>query len=91
MKTAIAQMSEAKSEMQTLLDEMTALNNAVPGAFETAKSNYIAELKSRSGEIEGVYQTTLNEGYQSIYLTVIVSAAIALLLLIFYKKKKTVQ
>ena len=91
MKTAIEQMTAAKAKMQTLIDEMTTLNDAVPGTFDTAKEDYIAEIDSRSDEIKSVYQTTLNSGYQSIYLTVIVSAALALLLLIFYKKKKTIN
>ena len=74
--------------MQTLLQEMQTLNAAIPGAFETAKTDYLAQLDAKSGEIENVYQSTLNRGYQSIYVTAAVSAAIAILLLMFYRKKK---
>ncbi|MBP8639352.1 MAG: MFS transporter [Oscillospiraceae bacterium] len=90
MSAAIAQMTAAKAEMETLLDEMNTLNSAIPGAFETAKTDYIAEIDAKSGEIEEAYQSTVNTGYRSIYVTASVSAVIAILLLIFYKKKKPV-
>ena len=90
MSAAIEQMTTAKAEMETLLNEMQALNDAVPAAFETAKADYLAELDAKSGEIEDIYQSTVNEGYRSIYLTASVSAAIAILLLMFYKKKKPI-
>lgn len=90
MKEAIHKMNAAKTEMQTLLQEMQTLNAAIPGAFETAKTDYLSELDAKSGEIENVYQSTLNKGYQSIYMTVSTSAAIAILLLVFYRKKKPV-
>jgi len=90
MTAAIAQMTAAKTEMETLASEMTILNAALPGAFETAKQNYLAELDARSGQIQEVYQSTLNKGFQSIYFTVVVSSALAILLLLFYKKRKAV-
>lgn len=87
METAMRQMAAAKTEMQSLVDEMVALKEAVPGAFEKAKQDYIAKIDKRSGEIEKVYQDAVNEGYKSIYLTVAVFAAIAILLLLFYRKE----
>lgn len=91
MKATIEQMTAAKTEMQTLLQEMQTLNDAIPGAFETAKTDYLAELDAKSDELENVYQSTVNKGYQSIYVTASVSAAIAILLLMFYRKKKPVS
>lgn len=88
MKTAISKMTSAKADMQILLREMKTLNAAIPGAFETAKTNYLAKIDAMSGKIESVYQRTLNKGYQSIYLTAAVSSALAILLLMFYRKKK---
>ncbi len=88
MKTAMDAITAAKAEMETLSDQMQTLHDAIPGAFETAKSDYLEELDSKSGEIESVYQSTLNEGYRSIYVTVSVSASLAILLLLFYRKKK---
>lgn len=91
MSTAMAKMTTAKAEMETLLQEMQTLNDAIPGAFETAKVDYLAEIDAKSSEIKGVYQSTLNKGYQSIYVTASVSAALAILILMLYRKKKPVQ
>ena len=88
MSAAMEQMTEAKAEMETLVDEMQTLNSTIPAAFETAKADYLAEIDAKSGEIEKVYQSTVNEGYRSIYVTASVSAVLAILLLMFYKRKK---
>jgi len=88
MKVAIDKMGSTKADMQTLLREMKTLNAAIPGAFEAAKTNYLAKLDGMSNKIENVYQRTLNKGYQSIYMTASISSALAILLLLFYKRKK---
>lgn len=88
MKAAMESMIAVKAQMENLRSQMQTLNDAIPGAFETAKDNYLAQLDAKSGELESVYQKTLNEGYRSIYLTVAVSAVLAILLLLFYKKKQ---
>jgi EmrB/QacA subfamily drug resistance transporter len=90
LAASIAQISSAKTEMETLVNEMTSLSDAIPGAFETAKQDYLKEIDARSDKLQEIYQSTLNKGYQSIYFTVIVSAALAILLLLFYKKRETV-
>ncbi len=90
MKTAMDEMISTKADMETLLQEMKTLNAAIPGAFETAKKDYLAELDGMSNKIEKVFQDTVNQGYQSIYLTASVSSALAILLLLFYRRKKLV-
>lgn len=90
MSAAMAKIRNAKTELETLKSEMTSLNDAIPPAFEKAKTDYLAEIDARSDRIQEVYQSTMNKGYQSIYFTVIVSAALAILLLIFYKKKENI-
>ncbi len=92
MKTAMDSITTTKAEMETLIKEMQALDDAVPGAFDTAKKDYLAELDAKSGEIESVYQSTVNEeGYRSIYMTAAAAAVLAILLLLFYKKKPTLE
>lgn len=88
MTAALDGMNAAKKDMETLVSEMQALSDAVPGAFETAKTDYLAQIDAKSGEIETVYQSTVNEGYRSIYLTVIVAAILAILVLLLYKRKR---
>ena len=89
MTAALEEMSTAKKDMETLMSKMQTLSDAVPGAFETAQTDYLAQIDAKSGEIEAVYQSTVNKGYQSIYLTVVVAAVLAILVLLFYKKKRT--
>ena len=88
MQPALAQMTAAKESMEMLLSKMDALSNAIPGAFETAKDNYLAEIDARSGSLKATYQGTLNEGYKSIYMTALICSLLAILLLVFFAQKK---
>ncbi|PKM73430.1 MAG: MFS transporter [Firmicutes bacterium HGW-Firmicutes-16] len=89
IQAAMAGMTAAKGEMETLLTEMQSLRYAIPGAFDSAKNDYLEEIDAKAGDIESAYQSTVNYGYRSIYVTVSVAAALAILLLLFYRKKKT--
>ncbi len=88
LQSAVTQMNASKESMETLCSEMNALREAIPGAFETAKNNYLAEIDARSGDLETTYQSTLNAGYKSIYLTALICSLLAILLLVFYGKRK---
>jgi EmrB/QacA subfamily drug resistance transporter len=89
MKTALAQMASAKEEMTTLTGQLETLRDAIPAAFQAAAANYLAELDSRSGQLESTYQSTLNNGYKSMYLVVAAASVAALLMLLFYKRRQT--
>ena len=88
MGTAITAMKATIAEMTDLSGKMTTLKDAVPGAFNTAKVNYVAEIKKEGPQIEKSFQSTMNGGYKNVYLTSAIGAAIALLILAFYRKKK---
>ena len=88
MKTALDQMAFAKVEMTTLLDQMQTLADSIPDAFDSAETNYLAAIDSRSDQLQSTYQRTLNGGYKSIYLIVGVASAFAMVFLAFYRKKK---
>jgi len=83
MQAAVAQMLASKESMETLRSEMNALSEAVPSGFETAKNNYLLEIDARSGSLETTYQSTLNAGYKSIYITALICSLLAILLLVF--------
>jgi hypothetical protein len=89
MKTALEGMAAAKEEMTTLRTQMQALYDAIPGAFDKAGTDYLAEIDTRSTQLESTYQSTLNGGYKSMYLVVTAAAAGAIIALIFYRKPKT--
>ncbi len=86
---AIEEMKQAQTQMKDTVTKMTTLKDAIPGAFKTAKDNYLAEIDKSKDKIEGEFQKTLNGGFKQVYLTVVVASVIALVLLAFYKKKKT--
>jgi EmrB/QacA subfamily drug resistance transporter len=88
MKEGLDGMNAALAEMTDTTDKMTALKEAIPGAFETAKNNYLAEIENRRLPIETEFQMTMNTGYKQVYLTVTISSAAALVILAFYRKKK---
>ena len=75
-------------ELATLVTQMQALDEAIPGAFDAALSGYLSEIDSRSDEIEAAFQSTLNDGFRNIYLTTAIAAAAALILVAFYDRKR---
>ena len=91
MLDGINGMKTAKAEMTDTISKMTALKDAVPGAFETAKNNYLAEIDINKAAIEMEFQKTLDVGFKQMYLTVTIASVIGLLILSFYKKKNSIS
>ncbi len=90
MSEAATAMKSTIKEMTVLSDKMTTLNKAVPGTFEQAKDNYVAEIKKEGPELESTFQSTLNSGFKNVYLTSAIAAGSALIILLLYRKKKEV-
>lgn len=88
MGAAVTEIKATIVEMKDLSAKMTVLKDAIPGAFETGKDNYVAQIKKEGPQIEKTFQSTLNAGYKNVYLTSAVAAALALAVLVFYRKKK---
>ncbi len=86
---AIAGISRAKVQLTEDIRKMTALKEAVPGSFETAKANYLLQIDSKKDVIEKEFQDTLNGGFKQVYLTVFIASLLALLILQFYRKGKS--
>jgi len=84
----IDSINSAKSKLTDMLTKMTALNAAVPTTFDTAKSNYLAEIDKLQVPIEDEYQKTLNVGFRQVYLTVMIASLLAICILALYKSKK---
>jgi EmrB/QacA subfamily drug resistance transporter len=82
----IEQMKASKDQMTETVRKMTTLKDAVPTSFEQAKLNYLSEIDNKSLEIEASFQTTLNQGFKQVYLTVFLASFIALILLLFYRE-----
>lgn len=88
MLSAMAQMEEAAAEIKDTQDKMQIMRDALPGAFDKAKEQYLVSIDEEAPMIEKVFQDTLNAGFKNVYWTSFVAAAIAILLLIFYSSRK---
>lgn len=87
---AVDKINNAKLQMTATVDKMSTLKEAIPGAFETAKTNYIEEIEKSRDVIENEFQTTLNNGFKQIYSTVAIASLLALIILILYRENKKV-
>jgi Skp family chaperone for outer membrane proteins len=90
MGKAPAAMAMEKSieQMDTLSTQMEAMKQAVPGAFDTALSDYQAAIDAKSTQIEQAFQDAVNGGFRNIYRTTIIAAAIAVLIVLLYDPKR---
>lgn len=84
----LAAMTAAKEKLEDISGKMTQMNDAVPGAFETAKNNYLTQIDTIKPNIEKEYQRTLNIGFRQLYSTVAIVSALGMLILFFYKKRR---
>jgi hypothetical protein len=88
MQETIDKMNNAKLQMTGTVDKMTALKEALPGAFDTAKTNYLTEIENKRNVIENEFQTTLNNGFKQLYSTVAIASLLAMIILLFYKEDR---
>lgn len=91
MQVAIDSMADVKNQLTNMVNQMTIMKNAVPGAFETAKNDYLAAIDSRKTAIEDEFQRTLNNGFKQVYMTVAIASTLALIILAFYKKPSVLE
>jgi hypothetical protein len=87
LNVQIDSLTASKAEITDMIDKMKILKDAVPGAFTTAKNNYLSEIDQLQGPIEAEFQNTMNVGFKQLYLTVLITATLAFIILMFYKKK----
>lgn len=85
MGTAISGIKTGIYEATDSRNKMIALRDAVPGAFEAAKADYLDEIEAKRGDIEDVYQSSLNVGFRQIFLMTAIGSMIGLLVLGIYR------
>lgn len=88
MQEKIDGMNNAVLQMTGTVDKMTTVKEALPGAFDTAKTDYLTEIDQRSDVIEKEFQTTLNNGFKQVYSTVAIASLLAMIVLAFYREEK---
>lgn len=86
-----AKLVAAREELATVSSDLTetgrrlvVLRDAVPGAFDTARDDYLAKIEELSPTLEKTFQDTLNVGFRGIYLSTLAAAVLAALLLALY-------
>jgi EmrB/QacA subfamily drug resistance transporter len=88
MKETVDKMNGAKLMMSGTVEKMSALKEAIPGAFESAKTNYLSEIENKRNAIENEFQTTLNNGFKQVYSTVAIASLLAMIVLLFYREDR---
>lgn len=78
----------ARTEMTTTISQLQELSDAVPGAFEQAKTDYIAELRAGGPALEETFQHELNMGFVSLFWFYATASALMLVLLLFIPGRK---
>ena len=88
LQQGIQGIKEGRAKAQETLRKMNALKAAVPGAFQTAQTNYLKKIQGKSDIIETTFQEALNVGFRQIYSAVAAASALGLLLLLLYKDRR---
>jgi hypothetical protein len=95
LRKARADLSAAKATLQATRDEMadtitklTELKAAVPGVFQQALTNYLAEIDARGPTLQQTFQSTLGVGFKGVYLLYGAACLLALLVLAGTPKSK---
>jgi EmrB/QacA subfamily drug resistance transporter len=87
--TARNDLATAQTDLADTAAKLTVLRDAVPGAFETAKNNYLAQIDARAPQLQQTFVDTLNGGFRGIFSSTMVSGLLALLLLLGYRRPTT--
>ncbi|MGC3993282.1 MAG: MFS transporter [Propionicimonas sp.] len=87
--TARDSLADALDDLATTRAQLVELRDAVPGAFETAKENYLAEIDALSPTLEQTFADTLNTGFRGIYLSTMSAALAAGVLLLLSGRRRT--
>lgn len=91
MQDKIGEMKNVQLQMTDTVDKMNTLKEALPGAFDTAKTNYLAEIENNRNVIENEFQTTLNNGFKQVYATVAIASLLAMIVLMLYKEDRKIK
>lgn len=82
------ELASAQAELADTSRKLTELRDAVPGAFQTAKANYLAEIDARAPQLQQAFADTLNTGFRGIYLSTMTAALLAAVLLLVYPARR---
>ena len=78
----------AREEMATTVTQLEELSAAVPGAFDQAKEDYVADLRADGPALEATFQHELNMGFVNLFWFYGATALPMLVLLLFIPSRQ---
>ena len=78
----------AREEMATTVTQLEELSAAVPGAFDQAKEDYVADLRADGPALEATFQHELNMGFVNLFWFYGATALLMLVLLLFIPSRQ---
>ncbi|PFG16795.1 EmrB/QacA subfamily drug resistance transporter [Propionicimonas paludicola] len=81
------ELAGAQAELADSRAKLVVLRDAVPGAFETSRTQYLAKIDELGPTLQSTFASTLNEGFRGIYLSTLVAALLAAGLLVLYPRR----
>jgi EmrB/QacA subfamily drug resistance transporter len=87
LRTARDETAQATDDLAETSRQLTVLRDAVPGTFETAGADYLAQIDALGPTLERTFADTLNGGFRNIYLSTLVASLLAGLLLLLYPRR----
>ena len=88
LAAAKVKLQATRDEMADTIAKMTELKAAVPGVFQQALTDYLAQINAKGPTLEATYQSTLGEGFKGVYLLYGAACVLALLVLAVTPKSK---
>lgn len=82
------ELASARAELTDSRSKLVVLRDAVPGAFETSRKEYLAKIDELGPTLQTTFANTLNEGFRGIYLSTLVASLLAALLLVLYPSRR---
>lgn len=75
------ELDAALGEMELTVTQLVAVREAVPGTFDQALADYLAEIDERGPRLEAVFESSLGAGFRGVYLFDMVVSLLAIVVL----------
>lgn len=75
------ELDAVRSELEDTITKLVVLRAAVPGAFDQALQDYLAEIDARAPRLEAVFSAAVRSGYRGVYLFDLAVCLLALVVL----------
>ena len=81
LAAAMEELDAVRAELEDTVTKLSELRDAVPGSFDRALQDYLAEIDARGPRLEAAFGTAVGDGYRGVYLFNLFACLLALVLL----------